>query len=57
MSPLLTNSASIMRVKVEGLRKLVKYLKLVSNPNLLSHQDLIDVLCCNGYFQTKVKVN
>jgi hypothetical protein len=56
MTPLLTNPFNVRAVNTENFRRLVKYLKLVSNSDLMSRDDLIGVLCNNGYIKLKFKL-
>jgi hypothetical protein len=56
MTPLLTNPLNIRQVKTENFRRLVKYLKLVSDSNLMSREDLIETLSWNGYIKRKFKI-
>lgn len=56
MTPLLTNPLNIRSVDTENFRRLVKYLKLVSDSNLMSREDLIAILSCNGYIKRKFKI-
>ncbi len=56
MKPLITNPLSIRQVKTENFRRLVKYLKLVSDSELMSREDLIGTLSWNGYIKRKFKI-